>query len=51
MKTRPNGFYWVKFQSKWIVAEWYEHSSWFLCGDPAIYSDKDFEEIGELIFN
>lgn len=46
---RKNGFYWVKYNSNWIVAEW-DDDSWALPG--AIFSpdlkDSNFELIIEL---
>lgn len=51
--TRELGFYWVKFNGEWVVAEWFclEHQPsrpvWIVTGDEIDYSDTCFEIIDE----
>ena len=50
---RENGFYKVKRNGKWIVAEYLDliqhPAAWFLTGNDMLFHDEDFEEIGEKI--
>ena len=43
---RGNGFYWVKFDTKPIVAEWVEFR-WFIAGYSGSFCDSRFCEINE----
>lgn len=50
MKNRESGFYFVKFHNNWIISEWdSESKSWFICGNENMFSDQDFDEIGNKI--
>jgi len=57
-KKRESGFYWVKFDNRWCVAEYQrlttfsvimqassDQSFWTLPADTYCYSDSDFTEI------
>lgn len=47
---REQGFYWVKFNFKWEVAEWFTFMSsnhWLRAGSENTWSDKNFDEINE----
>lgn len=54
---REYGFYKVKYNHKWIIAEWtltynpdFEvDPSWYIPGDKHYFDDDDFQEIGERI--
>jgi hypothetical protein len=43
---RTDGYYWVKWKTKWIVAE-YQDGLWFLSGLTVDFDDSDFAEIDE----
>ena len=51
--TRELGFYWVKFNGEWVVAEWFRleqqpsRAVWIVTGDEIDYSDTCFEIIDE----
>jgi hypothetical protein len=45
---RPDGFYWVKFEGRWIVAEW--ERGWRLPGKPYPFDDNMLQTIGKQIF-
>lgn len=46
---REAGFYWVRTDNKWIVAEWYEYTNgqryWLIPGWDRDFEDDYFEEI------
>lgn len=48
---RVDGFYKVKRNGKWIVAEYLDlltiPAAWFLTGNEELFYDIDFEEIDE----
>lgn len=47
-KGRESGFYWVKFEGNWIVAEYYNFTHhWELCGVYDKHYERDFEAINE----
>ncbi len=47
MKTREEGFYWVKdVWNDWVIAEYYK-GVWRKTGDEEDFSDLDFIEIDE----
>ena len=49
---REDGFYWVKSEGKWIVAECESigvSEGWYICGIGCVFEDSDFERIGEQI--
>lgn len=54
---RQIGFYWVKYQNEWIVAQWYreqygdEHGSWFIPGDEHAHDDAILDDINEKEIN
>jgi hypothetical protein len=53
MKRRANGYYWVKMDGRWLIAE-YNYASnnpdrWNIFGYAAEYSDKELDEIGDPI--
>lgn len=40
---RPNGFYWVEFESSLIVAQWnYNLQKWFIPGRDFKFNEEDF---------
>jgi hypothetical protein len=45
---RKDGFYWVKFNNSWIVAEWISNK-WTFCFDTNTYEDNELNEIDENI--
>ena len=52
MKKRELGFYWVKANDKWFVAEYTEgynedNYSWFIPGNECDTDDNYFDEIDE----
>lgn len=45
---RQSGYYWVKYNGEWEVAEYFESwNNWNQCGVLQDYEDSDFEEIDE----
>lgn len=48
IKTRENGFYWVKDNrgSDWYIAEWID-DSWYVCGLDCPIRDKNFRDVDE----
>ena len=44
---RENGFYWVKWDSEWVVAEWSD-SEWGVIWHEYGYPDSEFDEIIEI---
>jgi hypothetical protein len=55
MINRKDGFYRVKRNGKWIIAEYLNliqyPSAWFLTGNEELFYDTDFEKINENIIN
>ncbi len=51
MDKRIDGFYKVKRNGRWIIAEWLDlitlSPCWFLTGNETMFYDSDFEEIEE----
>jgi hypothetical protein len=47
MKTRENGYYWVKDGDEWEVAEWWENG-WYFVGQERSFSDNMLDEIDEI---
>lgn len=45
---RKEGYYKVRNESGWIIAEWHDNS-WWLTGEEGRRSDFDFLEIGKRI--
>lgn len=45
---RENGFYWVKWGSKWDIAEWIE-TVWLMAGDDGTYQESFMYEVDERI--
>lgn len=45
MKREP-GFYWVKYEGEWIIAD-YAFGFWLITGFESSYYDSDFEAIHE----
>lgn len=43
---RQNGYYWVVYNSKWTIAEYYG-KYWGLAFDENVFYDHDFDEIDE----
>lgn len=54
---REKGFYWVKFNNEWVIAEYTIDSNnignWILTFENKLYTDAFFQEINEnrLIYN
>lgn len=49
---REDGFYWVKSEGKWIIAECENRNvseDWYICGIGCIFESNDFEEVGAKI--
>ena len=47
---RKSGYYWVKYNSKWIIAEYKDdgfYSRWMECGTDYTFDDSEIEEIDE----
>lgn len=44
---REQGYYWVKYKGKWIIAEWWPNMGWSIAGFIHSREDYDFEEIDE----
>jgi hypothetical protein len=45
---RQEGYYWVKYEGKWFIAEWDTiYNEWHLTGSEYDFKDHDFEEINE----
>ena len=50
---RTEGYYWVKFNNEWIIAQWIiaipdngsQHKEWFV--DGVFHTDSDLDEIDE----
>ena len=50
MDPREPGFYWVKYQGQWMIAEWIESlqsKKWFFLGDIGGMKDEHFDKIHE----
>lgn len=43
---REEGFYWVKDDEQWIIAEW-DGGIWYTHGNDYEFQDSDFQEIDE----
>lgn len=43
---RENGFYWVRINTEWRIAEWL-NGHWYLCGRSGFFIDGKFIEIDE----
>ena len=52
MMTRVEGWYYVKYKGKWIVAQWHVAptfaSWWSISNSVQAFSDNSFEEVDEL---
>jgi hypothetical protein len=53
--NRQEGYYWVKYKGEFKIAKYsifklYEtiKSHWFVCCDPTLLQDSDFEHINEV---
>lgn len=45
---RESGFYWVKCDKEWIIAEYWQPTNiWFVCGEVTKWSTSDLDEIDE----
>jgi hypothetical protein len=45
---RQSGYYWVKHNGKWIIAEYAATwNGWWMPGEPNIYENGEFNEIDE----
>lgn len=44
---REEGYYWVKYNGKWMIAEFWRSGLWWLTGALPHYNEEDFEEIDE----
>lgn len=45
---RQSGYYWVKFNGKWIIGEWNRYVMiWSICGSDRILLDGELSEIDE----
>ena len=47
---RENGYYWVKYDGKWVIAEYYAPNfplTWGMCNSEENFFDEEFEEISE----
>lgn len=44
---REEGYYWVKYQGHWIVANFTFARYWCIAGDESQFYDSDFESIDE----
>lgn len=42
---RENGFYWIKHDGAWKVAEW-DDNGWYLPGLTNTFKDDDFGHVG-----
>lgn len=47
-EPREVGFYWVKFEGKWTIAEWLGER-WYFLGDIGAMKDSFFDKIHEEI--
>lgn len=43
---RSEGFYWVKYQGAWTIAEW-TGGKWLFLGDIGMMNDDFFDDIHE----
>lgn len=43
---RVEGFYWVKYEGEWIIAE-YDMNEWYKTGVENFYEDSHLDEIDE----
>jgi hypothetical protein len=46
-EPRPNGYYWVKYQGQWLIAE-YADRMWIFLGDIGLMLDYHFDKIHEV---
>jgi hypothetical protein len=50
MADRAKGFYWVKYDGRWVIAEWLGASWWRGTDDDGdTYDDNDFTKIGDRL--
>jgi hypothetical protein len=45
-EPREDGFYWVKHQGKWTIAEYFQ-DQWVFLGDIGLMKDEHFDKIHE----
>ena len=43
---RPDGYYWIRYQGKWQIAEWF-NGQWVFLGDIGLMNDRHFDKIHE----
>lgn len=47
---RQSGFYWVKYDGKWTIAEYTSYSGqseWYVTGNDCYFISEEFDEIDE----